>query len=125
MQQTNDIFFHPENNEGGFFMLSFDTSLLLVKDASFTTAKRLKSYASSAEAAAGLGRRHEKNTAGAVRIGKICFGMLQPALLLPRLHFSLNCLCSKWNSIVFTFRTFLVVFLVFDFIAFCTTHLFV
>ena len=60
MQQTNDIFFHPENNEGGFFMLSFDTGLLLVKDASFTTAKRLKSYASSAEAAAGLGRRHEK-----------------------------------------------------------------
>ena len=33
---------------------SFDTGLLLVKDASFAAAKRLKSYASSAEAAAGL-----------------------------------------------------------------------
>ncbi len=33
---------------------SFDTGLLLVKDANFTAAKRLKSYASSAEAAAGL-----------------------------------------------------------------------
>ena len=41
-------------------MLSFDTGLLLVKDASFTAAKRLKSYASSVEAAAGLGRRHKK-----------------------------------------------------------------
>ena len=33
---------------------SFDTGLLLVKDASFAAEKRLKSYASSAEAAAGL-----------------------------------------------------------------------
>ena len=32
----------------------FDTGLLLAKDSSFTSAKRLKSYASSAEAAAGL-----------------------------------------------------------------------
>ena len=31
----------------------FDTGLLLVKDSSFTSAKRLKSYASSAETAAG------------------------------------------------------------------------
>ena len=33
---------------------SFDTGLLLVKDASFAASKRLKSYASSAEAAEGL-----------------------------------------------------------------------
>ena len=33
---------------------AWDTGLLLVKDASFTAAKRLRSYASSAEAAAGL-----------------------------------------------------------------------
>ncbi|MBR4576032.1 MAG: DUF3383 family protein [Clostridia bacterium] len=33
---------------------AFDTGLLLVKDASFAEAKRLRSYASSAEAAAGL-----------------------------------------------------------------------
>ena len=33
---------------------SFDTGLLLVKDSSFTAEKRLKSYANSAEAAAGL-----------------------------------------------------------------------
>ena len=33
---------------------SFDTGLLLVKDSSFAASKRLKSYASSAEAAAGL-----------------------------------------------------------------------
>ena len=33
---------------------SFDTGLLLVKDSSFTASKRLKSYAGSAEAAAGL-----------------------------------------------------------------------
>ena len=33
---------------------SFDTGLLLVKDASFAAARRLKSYASSTEAAAGL-----------------------------------------------------------------------
>ena len=32
----------------------FDTGLLLVKDSSFTAEKRLKSYANSAEAAAGL-----------------------------------------------------------------------
>ena len=34
--------------------MAFDTGLLLVKDANYTAAKRLKSYASSAEAAAGL-----------------------------------------------------------------------
>ena len=33
---------------------SFDTGLLLIKDANFTSAKRLKSYASSSAAAAGL-----------------------------------------------------------------------
>ena len=33
---------------------SFDTGLLLVKDTNYAAAKRLKSYASSAEAAAGL-----------------------------------------------------------------------
>ena len=33
---------------------SFDTGLLLVKDTNYTDAKRLKSYASSSEAAAGL-----------------------------------------------------------------------
>ena len=33
---------------------AFDTGLLLVKDSNYTAAKRLKSYASSAEAAAGL-----------------------------------------------------------------------
>ena len=33
---------------------SFDTGLLLVKDSSYTAAKRLRSYASSAEAAAGM-----------------------------------------------------------------------
>ena len=33
---------------------SFDTGLLLVKDSSFTAEKRMRSYANSAEAAAGL-----------------------------------------------------------------------
>ena len=33
---------------------SFDTGALLVKDASYTAAKRLRSYANSAEAAAGM-----------------------------------------------------------------------